>query len=151
MVEITLTKNKKTIISKSDFKEVSKYKWYAYTNRGLTYAGRTVYVNGVGRIQQLHIFLLGTKDGYEIDHINRDSLDNRRSNLRFLSHSDNCFNRRKKPNTTSKYIGVSLNKNTGKWVSYIKKNGVLYYLGSFNSEDEAMNKRLQEEKKYFNL
>jgi len=142
MKEIPLTKGKIAIVDDIDFDELSKNKWYAYESRGVYYAGRTIYKDGKGKILQMHIKLIGKKRGLEIDHINRNGLDNRRCNLRFVSHSVNCFNRRKLTKSSSKYVGVSLNKNTGKWFAYIKHNGKLKHFGSFSTEEDAYKERL---------
>jgi hypothetical protein len=61
----------------------------------------------------LHRFILGDPNCSAIDHINRNKLDNRRSNLREVTDSENCKNKTKRKNTHSKYKGVS--KNRGKW------------------------------------
>lgn len=60
----------------------------------------------------LNISHSGSKD---IDHINRNNLDNRKSNLRFISHADNCVNRRKRIKTKSKYRGVCWDKISNCW------------------------------------
>lgn len=50
-----------------------------------------VYING--KNDAIHRVIMGKKPGYEVDHINRDKLDNRRSNLRFVTHQQNLSNR----------------------------------------------------------
>lgn len=70
-----------------------------------------------------------------IDHINGNRKDNRLCNLRKSNVSLNSHNKKKKENTTSKYIGVRFNKN--KYTASITKDGKCYYLGRFENEEDA--------------
>ncbi len=72
------------------------------------------------------------------DHINTDSLDNRRANLRLATHSQNsCNSRRDKSKTLSRFRGVSFSKRKGKWFAAIRINGKKTWLGYFNDEEDA--------------
>lgn len=73
--------------------------------------------------------------GREIDHIDGNGLNNKRSNLRFCTSSENKRNM-KKTRGTSKYKGVYLAKN-GRWVAQIRGTKIRKHLGTFNSEEEA--------------
>lgn len=73
----------------------------------------------------------------EIDHTNQDKLDNRWSNLRSATSSENSINRPVKNNTSSKYVGVSWSKVCKKWHAYIGKERKKYNLGFFECEIEA--------------
>lgn len=92
----------------------------------------------------LHRFLLNAKRGQVVDHINGNTLDNRISNLRIITHSGNCTNRRKSPlqtnkKSSSKYKGVSKRyKVSGEivWQACIRKDKFMY-LGKYNTEIEA--------------
>lgn len=72
-----------------------------------------------------------------VDHIDGDRSNNRADNLRGMSHADNCRAFNRKVNGTSPYRGVYKSPNKGKWRSEIKFKGTRFYLGSFNSENEA--------------
>lgn len=72
---------------------------------------------------------------YEIDHINHSPDDNRLENLREVTHSQNMRNRR--GYGVSKYVGVSPSGNSGKWVASVKIRGHLFYLGTFEVEEDA--------------
>jgi hypothetical protein len=74
----------------------------------------------------------------EIDHINRDKLDNCVDNLRWATRSQNSANRGKFKNTSSIYKGVYFYKRDNKWSSYIKeKDKKQKNLGRFHTELEA--------------
>ena len=75
------------------------------------------------------------KKGQVVDHINLNTLDNSRNNLRLCDYSSNTTNRKKHKNNTSGYKGVS--KAGKKWKVNISKNGKRYYLGLFSCKKEA--------------
>ena len=83
---------------------------------------------------------VGDGEVYEVDHINRNKLDNQVCNLRYVTRSQNNINRSKpirKRTTSSQYKGVSLVKKTGKWKAQINIDGKNVYIGLFISEQEA--------------
>lgn len=81
--------------------------------------------------------------GLLVDHIDRNKLNHLRNNLRDVTHSQNSQNVAKKSGrlgrtNTSKYVGVCLDKNTGKWQATIRPyKSKSIYLGQFSSEAEA--------------
>jgi hypothetical protein len=88
----------------------------------------------------LHREILGLKHGGKgkfVDHINGDPLDNRRSNLRVVTHAQNSQNRKSQVGSTSKYCGVSWNRFEGKWRVAIMVNGHRILVGHFRTEEEA--------------
>jgi hypothetical protein len=84
----------------------------------------------------------------QIDHINGDSLDNRRENLRLVTNQDNHKNLAMRSNNKSGVMGVGLNKATGKWEVCIHVNGKKKFLGLFTDLKEAARVRKQAEVKY---
>ena len=72
-----------------------------------------------------------------VDHINNDPNDNRVVNLRWCTQQQNCWNRTKHVNTTSKYKGVTWNKLCNKWIAQIGYNGKVIYIGLFKDEKDA--------------
>jgi hypothetical protein len=95
--------------------------------------------------QRLHRFLMDFPDGFMIDHINHNTLDNRFCNLRTADRYLNGENHKRK--TSSKYAGVTWYEPTKKWMAYIRIDGRLHYLGLFKSEEDAHKahlKRLKE-------
>ncbi|QKF94703.1 putative HNH enonculease [Fadolivirus algeromassiliense] len=90
----------------------------------------------------LHRYLLGITDpNVYVDHINNDRTDNRKSNLRISNNKKNVQNKIKKNNTTSQYIGVTYNKQYGKWHSSISKDHKYQYRSYHDLEIDAARKR----------
>jgi hypothetical protein len=85
----------------------------------------------------MHREVLGLSygDAREVDHINHNGLDNRRSNLRLVSHSENGQNRRARG--ASRYRGVSLDRRYGVWTAKVAPGGRTINLGLFDSEFDA--------------
>ena len=85
----------------------------------------------------------------QVDHINHDTLDNRKRNLRVVTVSQNNMNKDVRSDNTSGHTGVSFDKKSGKYVSYIKINQKRIYLGSFIDINDAIKAREDAEEKYF--
>lgn len=81
------------------------------------------------------LYVNGSMPSIFIDHINGNRSDNRISNLRLATHSQNLLNTNKKSHNTSGYKGVSFYK--GKWVAECRSNHVRKYLGRFETAEEA--------------
>lgn len=124
MKKIKLTQNKYAIIDEEDFDKVSKYRWHF----GNGYARRKSSFEP--ELTRMHHLILPLEKGFMIDHINGNGLDNRKSNLRLVTKSQNMMNRGKQSNNKSGYMGVSLHRNN-KWRAYIKLNMKQIHLGLF--------------------
>jgi hypothetical protein len=73
----------------------------------------------------------------QIDHINGNRLDNRISNLRAATSSQNGRNRKVNSNNTSGFKGVYYHKKARKWTAQIKSHGRSHYLGYFDTPELA--------------
>ncbi len=98
-------------------------------------------INIDGKIYKNHrlawLYVYGFMPELHIDHINRNTKDNRISNLRLVTVSQNLQNSKKRTDNTSGYKGVSLHKKSGKWTSRIKICGNYKYLGLFDTKEKA--------------
>ena len=84
----------------------------------------------------LHRLLVNAPDGYCVDHINHNTLDNRMENLRIATTSENAQNRKgAQRNSKSGIRGVCLHKNG--WLAYCRIQGRLIYLGLFSTAEKA--------------
>jgi hypothetical protein len=136
MKEIQLTKGKVTIVDDEDFEYLNQWKWSAVVKSNTIYAKRGQVINGKFYIIPMHRSILNPTIGLEVDHINRNGLDNRRNNLRCVSHAENCRNR-KEP---IKSRGVGVYKVGKKYKSQKMIKGILYYLGIYKTYEEAREK-----------
>jgi len=106
-------------------------------NKKTGYAYRCRYVKGKRIHTLLHHDIIGKPaKGYEVDHINRDRLDNRRKNLRFVTSAQNKANSKKRCDSKQLYRGVDCTL-IGKYRARIKVDGVHHHLGVFASAKKA--------------
>ena len=91
----------------------------------------------------MHRELLMAPKGFHVDHINRNKLDNRSTNLRVVTVKENIENRGIQKNNTSGYTGVKKQQSkTNPWRAVAKKYGKEYFVGVFKTAEEAYNARL---------
>ena len=141
MKRIPLTQGKFALVDNSDYEELNKYKWYAMQKRKL-YAVRNITENQIQKHCWMAREIMKCPDDFQVDHINGDTLDNRRCNLRTCTCAENNRNRCSRANTSSKYKGVSWHKQGKKWCTYICVEDCFEetfnkYLGCFANEIEA--------------
>jgi hypothetical protein len=142
MREIPLTRGMAVLVDDADYEEFSKYSWNAHRSRGNFYASRGLNVgrvNGKKRIItfKMHREIMSAQPGQIIDHINRNTLDNRKSNLRVVTIRENKINENMRSDNTSGYRGVSFDRQHGKWRSRLKSHGQRYSGGLFLTAEEA--------------
>jgi hypothetical protein len=141
--KIPLSRGMFAIVNVEDYEWLSKYKWFAGTNTRDRdfYARRKGMSNGTRpkiRSIAMHREILNVPDGLLVDHINHNTLDNRRANLRPATKQQNSWNQRKKRgNFTSQYKGVHFNKAMGRWEARLVYNGKDIPLGYFDDEASA--------------
>lgn len=139
MKQIPLTQGKFTLVDDEDYEYLNQFKWFAMANGNNFYATRKVRNNKIQRNVYMHRLILSVTDTkHVIDHIDHNSLNNQKSNLRIASHIENCKNRKPKKGGGSKYLGVYYFKaKTPRWQASMTVNKKSIYIGLFKSEDEA--------------
>lgn len=136
--EIPLTRGKVALVDEVDAEWLGASRWCAQWNvSGVWYAVRRV-PNGGGRITGMHNSILPPLPGFEIDHINRDGLDNQRHNLRYATRSQNNMNHKVPCNNTSGVPGVGWHKQNGRWEARVWKDGKRIRLGLFRNFEDAV-------------
>lgn len=101
------------------------------------------------RIAWLYVF--GEMPVGFVDHINRDRSDNRISNLRIVTRSENQQNHKLRKDNTSGFSGISRDRRSGKWHARIWINGKSSNVGLFQTIGEAIDARQKAEKKFYSL
>lgn len=141
MKELELSRGLKAIVDDEDYEKVKCYKWHAKSCSNRFYAARNYFINGRRTLLCLHHVILPKEDLRNVDHINGNTLDNRRGNLRYATDGQNRANSVKNSNSSSPYKGITKDiKNgswTGKWKAQIQINGKRVNLGRFASPELA--------------
>jgi len=120
------------VVDEQDFELVNKHTWYLLKGRYTFYAATNVGILGTKRHHTLlaHRLIMGiTEKSIQVDHIDHDGLNDRRSNLRESTHSQNQVNRKSQKNAASSYLGVSRAAQTGGWRALIRVGGKTKTLG----------------------
>lgn len=128
-------RGRSALIDDDDFERVSKLAWWV-TPQGYAVA-KPPSGSRKRKTISMHRLVINAPPGSEVDHINRNKLDNRKCNLRLCTHSENCRNKGKRRGCSSQHRGVSWNKRKGAWQVVIRVNGRLKWGGWFTSEDDA--------------
>lgn len=132
----------RVLIDTADLEKVKTFRgtWFA----GFDDSGKRYYIHGkdrrggVNKTILLHRYIMDCPEGMVVDHIDRDSLNNRRENLRIVSPGENMQNRKIHRNNTSGVRGVSWYKKTGQWRVQLSLNGKMKNLGLFDHFDDAV-------------
>jgi len=127
------------LVDKEDVKKITKLRWHITSKtKEKVYFAHDIRKNKKLISIPIHRFILGVMDTkLSVDHINGDTLDNRKRNLRLCTTSENMCNRGKTALNTSGYKGVSWIKRFGKWRAKISKNGRYIHLGYFDNKIDA--------------
>jgi hypothetical protein len=129
-----------------DYDKIKEYCWRIANGRVVARELKII------KIIHLHQLVLENKNNsLEIDHKDRNPLNNRKANLRIVNHQNNIMNSSMQINNTSGFIGVGWFKRDCKWRSYIEINGNFKSLGYYNNKEHAIIARLQAELKYFGI
>lgn len=154
MKEIKLSNTDKVaIVDDEDYALVMSHGpfWCAVHRLDKTITGVICRSQITGENIYMHKLLLGLNkfSSLQGDHKDNNPLNNQRYNLRTATQAQNSQNRRKSRFGSSRFKGVSWTKNVAKWVSQIRKDGKLYNLGYYISEEEAARKYDEKAKELF--
>jgi len=133
----------RTKIDLEDVDKIKNYKWYQGSS------GYAQSDNVEGKRILLHKFLMKSEGFDYIDHINSDKLDNRKDNLRYVTGSENNYNREYSSNFENENIGIYYSKSKALWETYIGYKNKKIYLGGFKDKKDAIEARREAEIKYF--
>lgn len=160
MIEITLTKGKVAIIDKID-SDLAGLKWCTCCDQSsINYAVRAARISGRKTVVKMHRIILERALGRSliigecVDHIDGNSLNNKRSNLRLATASQNNANSikcsmRNGRKVTSEYKGVSWCEHCNKWRANISMSYKNVHLGLFDDERTAADAYNSAAQKYY--
>jgi hypothetical protein len=134
--QIPLSRGVYAVVDDVDFAWLSQWKWHC-TKIG--YAARTIRSKDGGKKKciYMHRLIMDAQPGFEIDHIDGDTLNNQRGNLRQATYGQNKVNTGLRRTNTSGYKGVVWHKQCLKWKAEITINSKNRHLGLFSTKEEA--------------
>lgn len=124
---------KLVLMDDDDYKKYGKIKWHV---NKYGYAVHSVKIKGTKRViaKFLSRIIMNCSNGMEVDHINHIRLDNKKSNLRVVNHSENCRNRIPK---ASGFVGIDYRNLYDKWRVRFQYKNIKHNLGSYYSFEDA--------------
>lgn len=132
------------IVDDIDYDDLIKYRWYGHkSQRGNVYAINRNSIDGRKTTLRMHRVILKLppavfdREKREVDHIDGNTLNNKKENLRIVTHQQNCWNSKKIKDSISPYKGVCFDCRRSLWYSRIRFNGKNKFLGYFKTEKEA--------------
>ena len=133
----------KILFDLEDYNKIKDYCWEIKKGNG-SYKRATTTING--KIVTMAYVITKVK---RLDHIDRNPLNNQKSNFRNATYQQNSSNRSRQVNNTSGVTGVTYENDRSKWKAFICFNRKTIRLGSFDDFNEAVKVRLIAEKEYF--
>lgn len=136
--QIPLTRGKFALVDDEDYERLINFKWNCTTFGYATRSIKNKSTNGKHVVIWMHREIMNTPKGMDTDHIDGDKLNNKKTNLRICTRSQNNMNQ--KPQRTkysSKYKGVYFYKKYNKWGSQININKTKHFIGFYENEEEA--------------
>ena len=145
MKKVPIHRSSYAIIDDEDYIEISKYKWRA---DGFGYPITNLKIGKMWTTISLHRLLMNAKNGEQVDHKNRNILDNRRNNLRKCDNAQNRQNKGVQSNNSSGFKGVYFHKRDKKYRAKLMANGKIVLEKCFDSKIEAAKAYNEAAKKY---
>lgn len=141
MKKIPLSQGKYALVDDEDFESLSRYSWHvSWQSERHFKVTRSEMVDGRIRKFSMHREIMRAPCGKEVDHINHNTLDNRKENLRICTRAENMWNSRIPSTNTSGLKGVSWSKQRNKWLVHLRVRGETRHLGYFSTKKAARQK-----------
>lgn len=141
MKEIPLSRGKVALVDDEDYEKLRQFTWHM-SKDGYAYRhAPDARVKGKRKrySQSMHRYLMGLEYGDKraVDHKSGNKLDNQKINLRVCTRGENNLNVGRRSNNKSGFKGVHWCNTWGRWVARIKKDNKKYFIGNFESAEEA--------------
>ena len=150
MKKIKLPKGRFCLVDDEDFEYLNQWKWYSWWNKTIKsyYVGRNIRTGPHRKTKiMIHRVIMKTPKHLVVDHINHNTSDNRKVNLRNVTHQQNMRNARPTKNCPFGIKGVQ--KAYKKYLAQIGVNNKQIRLGYFKTLKEAISARQSAEIKYY--
>lgn len=143
MKHVNLTKGQKTMVDDADYDHLTQWNWHFGANG---YAVREQHLGmkdgkRIRRTVLMHRELVDAPKGLDVDHVNENKLDNRRSNIRLATRSQNKANMRAVKRKDNLPMGVTFNPSPRSKQPYMARvcmNGKSYFVGNFYQLKDAV-------------
>lgn len=137
MREILLPRGRLTLVDDEDYPWLNEYPWRCVPSG---YVMRLFYVGGITKAAYMHRVIMNCPIGMDVDHRDRNPLNNQKSNLRVVTDSQNLHNSKiqtRGGRKTSRYKGVVWDREKRRWRAEIRVNKRCIYIGRFLAEIDA--------------
>jgi hypothetical protein len=132
-LKIIYASGHEVMIDDEDYENLIEFVWYFHKSDGYVY--KNIEKKRASKRISMHKFLMNPAEGMDIDHVDRNKLNNQKSNLRIVEHKINARNRKIPCNNKTGFMGVW--KQDNKYVAEIRKDNIKYYLGIYCTALEA--------------
>lgn len=136
------------LVDDADYEALSAHRWTLLVGKSTNYACRPEHIAGTAngtRMYYMHRVILGMAPGVghrvQVDHVNRNGLDNRRANLRVVTPAENALNKGVSRNNKSGAVNVTYiptARGPNKWAAHIMRNGIRILQKSFPTKEAAI-------------
>lgn len=147
MAYLTSKQGVKILVDDDMYETLSPFTWIIHNRGRVTKRLYAIRFDENQKYTQMHHDVVGKKKGKVVDHINGNSLDNRRENLRHCTQQENCLNKAISSKNTSGVKGVYWEKSRKKWVARIFLQGKQTFIGRFDRLENAKKAYNKEAKK----
>lgn len=135
---VPLTKGYEAVIDAADAEFVGRWNWCAFVQKnGRIYAARGEKHKGKCKLILMHRVLMNTPEGYDTDHADMNGLNNKRTNLRVASRSENMRNSRRRKASATGLKGVGIHSQSGKFRARLMVDYKDRHLGLYDTAEEA--------------
>lgn len=133
MKAISLSKGAVAFVDDEDYEALRQWRWYLHSEG---YAARSIH-GPKRQMVYMHRQLISPPEGMEVDHRNRNRCDNRRCNLRVVTHGQNARNKKRRRDNVSGFNGVFWSHGRRLWIAQTSVDGRVVQIGAFNSAEVA--------------
>lgn len=137
IVQVKLTQGAVALIDADDWERLQGYTWFNWRRPNTNYVRTSIRNGDTQKTLLMHRLILDAPDNLEVDHVDGNGLNNRKSNIRLATRMQNCANITVSREGTSQFKGVSWDTLSGKWKAQISANKKKKHIGLYADELHA--------------